>query len=546
MQVQTDGIGILRLLVVDDDPLVRLLVRETLGGPLGGPVIDEAETLSIARGLLHLQRYDCMLLDLGLPDGDGGSLLDELAGPERPAVVVLTGQGERELALRMLRAGVEDFLDKQVVDGAAIRRAVQFAMARHTVRLSAERHAGEMARLAEYDPLTGLLNRRGQQDALALMHPDRRWGLLLDVDDFKQINDRHGHGAGDRVLQAVATGLSDGSRPDDSVARVGGDEFLVLFSADAPETAWVVAERLKVAVSRALAATAITQLDRQPVTVSLGLAAMPPMAASVEDLLACCARPLGSSKRGGKDRIAQARPAVGRAGLIRELDHMTVELQPIRDARTRLIVGAEVSVNAQPRGRSLPDILGDARASGALPEVEAALVALRVDAILSANVPGTVVLPLLSQTAPHPLVLEQLRRVVESGWPGQVVVTLWGDPGGADPTALAALRTQLSEAGVRVGVARVGRGGTSLEAIGALRPVLLRLDRALVQRLDSTAEAAQQAARIVQVGKVVGASVLAPGVASAAARRLLLSMGVGLWTEEERAGPSPSPPGSVR
>lgn len=110
--------------------------------------------------------------------------------------------------------------------------------ARQADRRLAEQHRriAELERLAVTDGLTGLLNRRGFEDALgrtlaaALRHNERGVLIYIDLDGFKPVNDRFGHAAGDAVLQRLAGLLSDGTRASDVAARLGGDEFAVLLT----------------------------------------------------------------------------------------------------------------------------------------------------------------------------------------------------------------------------------------------------------------------------------------------------------------------------
>jgi len=109
-------------------------------------------------------------------------------------------------------------------------RAAMEELARTNHRLEAARASA--ANLAVTDPLTGLLNRRGFQDALAqALRQSLPFALAqLDLDDFKLVNDRHGHAAGDLVLQAVARILRDETRAADRVSRTGGDEFQLILT----------------------------------------------------------------------------------------------------------------------------------------------------------------------------------------------------------------------------------------------------------------------------------------------------------------------------
>jgi diguanylate cyclase (GGDEF)-like protein len=108
---------------------------------------------------------------------------------------------------------------------------------------------GRLEQLAIHDPLTGVFNRNGLKQALQRHFGPRTpapltW-IIADIDHFKAVNDRHGHGVGDRLLQAVAQALGRHVRGDDFVARLGGEEFVVAVSAVTPAQAMLLGERLR-------------------------------------------------------------------------------------------------------------------------------------------------------------------------------------------------------------------------------------------------------------------------------------------------------------
>ena len=143
------------------------------------------------------------------------------------------------------------------------------------VGLSHIRDYTEKTHQALRDPLTGIYNRRVLQDALTreLLRARREDGELaltmLDIDDFKSINDVHGHDAGDEVLRRVAACGREVVRPGDTFARIGGEEFALLTPGAGAQEALLVAERLRLAVA------ALHVLPDRGVTVSAGLAAWP-------------------------------------------------------------------------------------------------------------------------------------------------------------------------------------------------------------------------------------------------------------------------------
>ena len=163
-------------------------------------------------------------------------------------------------------------------------------------------------RLATQDPLTGLLNRRGMQTALQKeWMRGKRYGdpfavISLDVDHFKRVNDQYGHDAGDRVLIAVAEVLKSHARASDHVARMGGEEFLVLMpSAHAGTDGVALAARLREALNRTVVMAEVN--TRIPVTASWGVSGILLQDASHEDVLRRADEALYQGKRSGRDRV---------------------------------------------------------------------------------------------------------------------------------------------------------------------------------------------------------------------------------------------------
>jgi diguanylate cyclase (GGDEF)-like protein len=153
---------------------------------------------------------------------------------------------------------------------------------------------------ARRDSLTGLLAHQAFQERIeGLIADDETFSLaLIDIDDFKQVNDLHGHLVGDETLRTVAEAMRVASRSSDDLFRIGGEEFCaVLHGADARE-GLAIAERLRVRVA-GLA-------DGLPVTVSIGLAAHPDHGVVRDELLAAADIALYASKRAGKNRTTIA------------------------------------------------------------------------------------------------------------------------------------------------------------------------------------------------------------------------------------------------
>lgn len=167
----------------------------------------------------------------------------------------------------------------------------------------------KLTTLAMTDPLTGLMNRRAFMDALARDVSRARRSktvlalVMVDVDHFKQVNDRHGHQIGDHVLTLVAQCLSRTVRTGDLVGRFGGEEFVVLLPGAELENAAIVAERLRANVE---ALDPVGANGKFRVTASLGVASVPGDAATPDELIGKADRALYAAKAAGRNRFVLA------------------------------------------------------------------------------------------------------------------------------------------------------------------------------------------------------------------------------------------------
>lgn len=179
--------------------------------------------------------------------------------------------------------------------------------------VATERHARLVTRLeqlAAIDPLTGLATRRvldeAASSALSGAGSDAGTALvLLDIDHFKTINDRHGHPGGDAVLVQLAELLVAHSRPTDVVCRMGGDEIALLLPACSGPTAFARAEEVLAAIQdRRFRTPAGEDID---VSVSMGCAHLPTHATDLRTLYAAADRALYEAKQSGRGRVTPAR-----------------------------------------------------------------------------------------------------------------------------------------------------------------------------------------------------------------------------------------------
>ncbi|HKW40181.1 MAG TPA: diguanylate cyclase [Gemmatimonadales bacterium] len=166
------------------------------------------------------------------------------------------------------------------------------------------RSHAQLELLVTHDPLTNVLNARAFSRELAQeLSRNRRYGrplalIYLDLDDFKKVNDSHGHATGDAVLRLVADAMHAAVRAADVVGRLGGDEFGVLM----PETDAVVAHA---AASRLVAGVRTVFRGTPSVTASIGVVAVAGTEAGTDELIRKADEAMAEAKRAGKDRVVQ-------------------------------------------------------------------------------------------------------------------------------------------------------------------------------------------------------------------------------------------------
>src|SRR5882762_10598338 len=256
MMVSAPDILNASILIVDDQKSNVSLLEQLLseaGYARVASTMDPHEVCALHRK----NHYDLILLDLLMPSMDGFQVMEGLKGIETGGylpVLAITAQPTHKL--RALQSGAKDFISKPF-DLAEVLMRVHNMLEVRLLHQAANNYGKLLESLALYDPLTGLANRRLLSDRLsvALVHARRSMSAValvyLDLDGFKQINDMLGHGAGDVLLKLVAGRLLATVREGDTVARVGGDEFILgLWHVSGADYAATVASKVIEAVSQ--------------------------------------------------------------------------------------------------------------------------------------------------------------------------------------------------------------------------------------------------------------------------------------------------------
>ncbi len=267
---------------------------------------------NLVEALAEMRRtgYDAVLFDLH--PGDGRKLEDVKAiqeqNPDLP-VVVLSGWEDDAIALEAIDNGAQEYLIKSHSDPKVIQLAIQSSIKRKAI----ER---QLFKQANYDSLTGLANRRQFEDYLErALYRAKRWQshkalMFIDLDNFKHINDRWGHEAGDLVLKEVAVRMTQILRKSDIIARYAGDEFAILLDDHVNEhkvACGAVASKLLRAFNKPVR---YHDSDSINIMASIGIAIYPNCGEDYKELLRAADNAMYEAKKAGGNRFCFAAGAL--------------------------------------------------------------------------------------------------------------------------------------------------------------------------------------------------------------------------------------------
>jgi two-component system cell cycle response regulator len=307
-------------LVVDDSPaLVRVTVAVLeLTGMFGEVLTAEDGFAAIA--VMQSRPVDIVLCDMHMARCDGLRFLSLKAGDPALAdipVIMRTGDEGVDSMVQAFDLGAHDYLAKTAAMAELQARiSVHLKLKRVNDELRAQRALLEQQ--SREDGLTGLANRRSLDEVLAReVSRCNRYGrpmsvIMIDLDRFKDLNDRYGHQAGDHVLCEAANVIRRSVRQQDVVARYGGEEIAILMPETSMEHAAIMAERLRVALASAVFRWRDHELR---VTASLGVVGTPTMPTqAAEELMRLADRALYRAKAQGRNRVSLARADTGPTG----------------------------------------------------------------------------------------------------------------------------------------------------------------------------------------------------------------------------------------
>lgn len=305
----------LTILVVDDEPVNRSLIRRRLER-VGYRVLTAKNGREAVEMTLDALP-DLVLLDVMMPVMDGLEACRLMKAEEATRdipIIFLSARDETDLKVNGLSLGANDYISKPFKAEellARVRVAMRLKQERDQLRTRVEEeraHAEIAQERAMTDALTGLLNRYGLQHALAREHAEaRRYDrplscLMIDLDNFKVINDTYGHAAGDTTLIQIAGVLTEAVRHSDTVFRHGGEEFLVLLPETDLEGAFALAEKIRKDAASRLYGDGKRDFH---LTLSVGAAELT-RDESGNDMIARADMALYEAKEQGRNRVEKA------------------------------------------------------------------------------------------------------------------------------------------------------------------------------------------------------------------------------------------------
>ena len=490
------------VLLVEDNPGDVRLIREMLAEEPEAPFrLSSVDRLSRGLEFLTLNETALVLLDLSLPDSHGMETFSRMyAHSPKTPIIVLTGNDDHALALSAVKRGAQDYLVKGKIDRELLQRAMQYAVER-------KRYQEQLERQANYDGLTGLPNRQLLHDRLHQAVSTQRQihsisVVFIDLDHFKDINDSLGHGSGDEVLRHVAERLRSSVRDGDTVARIGGDEFVLILNDQTKED--VIFRAMKRIISKVSEPMRIGHRELN-ITCSAGISVHPQDGFDVETLLKNADAAMYRAKANGRNNFqfytSEMNELVSERLTLEhslrralERNEFSLHYQPRVDLRTGAIVAVEALVRWQhpEYGLILPDrFIPIAEETGLIVEIgkwvletacaqsrawrNAGLAPVVVSVNLSARQLwegglAAMVAGILAETGVRPEHLEmELTESVVMHDTETVISTLRG----------------LKAAGVRLSVDDFGTGYSSLSYLKRLPIDALKIDGSFVRDIDA-------------------------------------------------------------
>ncbi len=298
-----------KILIADDDATSRLVLTGVLK-KYGHEVVVTVDGIAALEAMRRADAPKLAILDWMMPGLAGVEVcrrVRSMESDEPPYLILLTSMGEKADIVAGLEAGADDYLAKPF-DAGELRARVDVGRRMTELQARLREAHDALVNEATHDHLTGALNRRAFGDVLsrALSEERRhRQGLALgicDVDEFKRVNDTHGHQVGDEVLCELVRRIARNLRGYDALSRHGGDEFVMVAAHTGNTDVGSLFERTRAAVADTPIPTTAGDLS---ITVSFGVSRWRD-GETTDELLAAADAALYQAKSAGRNRVVVA------------------------------------------------------------------------------------------------------------------------------------------------------------------------------------------------------------------------------------------------
>ncbi len=545
-----------KILVVDDTR-ANLLALQVLLKPIEADIISAESGEQALLAAQHNEDHIALiLLDVQMPVMDGFEVARLLHENEKtrsiPIIFITANQDDAHIEEAYL-AGAVDYIQKPIRKTALLSKVSVF-LDLWSLRFGLEQEV-EQRRLAEHrvehlathDPLTNLPNRRGLYEELnELIYRSKRYRyssavIYVDLDGFKNVNDQFAHEAGDRLLTQVAANFKQIVRQTDSVARIGGDEFIVLITDIDGETTLITKiESLLKEASKPI------NFDGHKISVSasIGVALYPEHGDNVETLLHHADQAMYQAKNHGKNTFRFFTEDINeKAHRQRELqdnlrralpnDEFTVFYQPIVDGKTGQVVSVEALLRwySAELGQVFPDeFIPAAESAGLIPELGCWVLKKAVETGAEWNRQFGVGLRIAVNASTiqfrNHLLFDTIREQIEvHGWnPDLLEVEITEGLLLDDSPEVNTYIDEISNCGVRLSVDDFGTGFSALSYLKNYPVNTVKIDRSFIMDLPGDKENEVLVRAIIAMAHGLRLEVVAEGVETAEQWQFLRSL----------------------